>query len=150
MSDLHEMAGKARQAFYVLSTSSLEKRNEALARMAEELEAGAQESFRANEEDLREAEAEQLATPLLKRLKFGREKMAQVIEGLHSLAGLPDPLGKTTLSTEITEGLKLYRVTCAIGVLGRPCEKAASMSRRSSSTIFFIRGFFRCSFCDFI
>ena len=118
MSDLHEMAGKARQAFYVLSTSSLEKRNEALARMAEELEAGAQEIFRANEEDLREAEAEQLAAPLLKRLKFGREKMAQVIEGLHSLTKLPDPLGRTTLSTEITEGLKLYRVTCAIGVLG--------------------------------
>ena len=118
MSDLHEMAKLARQAFYELSTSCLDQRNDALNRMAEELEAGAEDIFRANKEDLLEAEADKLAAPLLGRLKFGEDKMAQVIQGLRSLAELPDPLGKTTLSTEITEGLKMYRVSCAIGVLG--------------------------------
>ena len=56
--------------------------------------------------------------PLLHRLKFGEEKLAQVKEGLRSLAGLEDPVGNTVFCHEITEGLKLYRVTCPIGVIG--------------------------------
>ena len=118
MSSLHDMAGDARQAFFTLSVSSLEQRNKALLCMAEALEAGAEDIFEKNREDIAEAEASHLAAPLLKRLRFGNEKLDQVISGLHALAELPDPLGKTTLSTEITQGLNLYRVTCPIGVLG--------------------------------
>ena len=118
MKDLHDLAYQAREAFYVLSTSPAEQRNQALLLMARELEAGAEEVFAANAQDLREAEETGLAAPLRSRLKFGSEKLAQVTSGLHSLAALPDPLGRTTLSTEITEGLSLYRVTCPIGVLG--------------------------------
>lgn len=29
-----------------------------------------------------------------------------------------DPIGRTTLSRELTPGLNLYRVTCPIGVIG--------------------------------
>ena len=52
------------------------------------------------------------------RLLFGEEKLEQVVRGLYALADLPDPLNKTLVSTEITEGLKLYRVSSPIGVIG--------------------------------
>ena len=39
-------------------------------------------------------------------------------DGLLALAKLPDPLGATTVARELTEGLRLYRVTCPIGVIG--------------------------------
>ncbi len=118
MNDLHEMAGRSRQAAWVLSGSALEARNQALRMMAEVLKSRQAEIFAANESDMQRAVTEELSAPLLGRLKFGKEKLQAVVDGLLALAQLPDPIGQTTLSRELTEGLKLYRVTCPIGVIG--------------------------------
>ena len=118
MKDLHMMAQLARAAAWELAASGLEARNRALTEMARELEARRENIFAANEADLADARSSQLAAPLLGRLKFGEEKLRQVLDGLRSLTSLPDPIGRTTLSRELTEGLKLYRVTCPIGVIG--------------------------------
>ena len=118
MKDLHMMAQLARAAAWELAASGLEARNRALMEMARELEARREDIFAANEADLADARSSQLAAPLLGRLKFGEEKLRQVLDGLRSLTSLPDPIGRTTLSRELTEGLKLYRVTCPIGVIG--------------------------------
>lgn len=118
MTDLHEMSLAAREAFYTLSVSSDEARNQALLAMADSLSARADAIFEQNALDLRDAKAASLAAPLLSRLKFDQVKLDQVIQGLKSLCALPDPLGKTTLSTELMPGLNLYRVVCPIGVVG--------------------------------
>ena len=47
-----------------------------------------------------------------------KEKLAQTVRGLHALAKLPDPLNRTLYANEIAESLKLYRVSCPIGVVG--------------------------------
>ena len=122
MKDLHEMASRARDAFYTVSVSTDEKRNEALTALARVLEEEKETVFEANRADLEEAAASDLAAPLLHRLAFGEEKLTQVIRGLKALCGLSDPIGRTLLSTELTEGLKLYRVSCPIGVIGVICE----------------------------
>ena len=118
MNDLHEISGKARAAFTDLSVTSVDQRNAALLCMAEYLTGNAESIFAANTEDLRLAEEEELAAPLLHRLKFGPEKLQQVCFGLKALASLPDPIGQTTYAMEITEDLNLYRVVCPIGVIG--------------------------------
>ena len=118
MNDLHEISSRARSSFYQLSVSPARVRNEALLHMAVLLKERAGEIFAANSVDLKQAENENLALPLLHRLKFGSEKLEQVCTGLSSLASLPDPIGKITLATEITEGLNLYRTVCPIGVVG--------------------------------
>ena len=118
MKDLHRMAQAARAAAWEMAASGLNARNAALMEMAKELEVRREEIFAANEADLEDARASDLSAPLFGRLKFGEEKLRQVVEGLHSLTTLPDPIGRTTLSRELTEGLKLYRVTCPIGVIG--------------------------------
>ena len=116
--EIHEMAKNARRAFFDLSFSSLEKRNRALQLMADKLESRRELIFKANEADLEEAENNRLAVPMLQRLKFDRAKMNQVQLGLHSLENLKDPIGETIFCHEISEHLKLYRVTCPIGVIG--------------------------------
>ena len=118
MKDLHEMASRAREAFFTVSVSSDGKRNEALTALARILDESREKIFSANRADLDEASAENLAAPLLHRLAFGEEKLSQVIRGLLALCGLPDPIGKTLCSTELAEGLNLYRVSCPIGVIG--------------------------------
>lgn len=118
MKDLHALAREARAAAWELAACSLEKRNAALTAMAETLLEDREDIFRANREDLQRAREEGLAAPLVKRLGFGEEKLNAVVEGLRALCALPDPIGQTTLSRELTPGLNLYRVTCPIGVIG--------------------------------
>ena len=112
------MALHSRHAFYDLSVAPIESRNRFLQLLSNQLESDRKRIFAANDEDLKEAEKEGLSAPLLHRLLFGPEKLAQVRQGLSSLCTLPDPIGQTVFCHEIIEGLKLYRVTCPIGVLG--------------------------------
>lgn len=116
--DLHQMAKLSRQAAWVLAATDANARSAALLAMADALETHKAAIFAANEQDVEDAKRDALAAPLLGRLRFGEEKLRQVTEGLHALAKLPDPIGQTTLCREITPGLKLYRVTCPIGVIG--------------------------------
>jgi glutamate-5-semialdehyde dehydrogenase len=118
LKDLHEIAGRSRQSFYQISVSGIESRNAALLRLADLLVQEKSFIFDANRKDYAAAEAEQLSAPLLHRLTFGEEKLKQVILGLKALASMEDPLNRTLLSTEITEGLNLYKVSSPIGVVG--------------------------------
>lgn len=118
MMDLHEIAANARKAFYQISVSSTDQRNKVLLSLARLLKENKDDIYIANKEDQDTAAAENLSAPLLHRLVFGEEKLDQVVRGLYALSDLPDPLNKTLTATEITEGLKLYRVSSPIGVIG--------------------------------
>ncbi|MBR4359501.1 MAG: glutamate-5-semialdehyde dehydrogenase [Clostridia bacterium] len=115
---VHEAARAAKEASYQLAALSAEQRNEALRGVQKALRAHAEHIFSENRLDLEAARAEQLAAPLLKRLKFDEAKLRDVLSGLDSLLALPDPLGRTQLARELTPGLNLYRITCPIGVIG--------------------------------
>ena len=118
MKDLHQMASASREAALTLAAADLSQRNAALLAMAKALNAHQADIFAANDADVAQATVDGLAAPLLKRLAFREEKLAAVTEGLEALAALPDPIGQTTYARELTEGLKLYRVACPIGVIG--------------------------------
>lgn len=98
--------------------SSQEQRNSVLARVAESLEKRADEIFTANAEDMENARKAGVAAPVLKRLKFDEGKLRGVIDGIRQLINLSDPLGKVLLERELDSGLKLYRLSCPIGVIG--------------------------------
>ncbi len=93
-------------------------RNSFLLQLSEALTEKKDEIFKANAEDLTAAEAENLALPLLKRLKFDDEKLASACLGLTQIAALKDPIHVTKLRRELDEGLLLTQETCPIGVIG--------------------------------
>ena len=142
LNDLHDMSLRARNAYYDLSVSDLQSRNRVLLTLSEILKEKAEEIFAQNQLDLADAEKSGLPAPLLHRLKFGRDKLAQVTAGLDALSTLPDPLGRTTYAEEIEQGLELYRVVCPIGVIGiifesRPDAliQIASLCIKSGNTV---------------
>jgi len=113
-----EKAKKAKTAAILLSAVKTDVKNAALAQIAEALKNRKDEIIAANQKDLRIAEKNKLAKPLLKRLKFDENKIADVCAGIESLIKLDDPVGKTLSATELDEGLNLYKVSCPIGVIG--------------------------------
>ncbi len=76
------------------------------------------EIFAANAADLDRAKAENVASPLVKRLGLDAGKLDGVCDGLEQLAAMPDLVGRTTLRRELDDGLVLERVTAPLGLLG--------------------------------
>ena len=118
MQDTRSLALAAREAAITLSASSIDDRNSALIIMAESLTKHSEAIYAANRADIKQASADGLASPLAKRLLFDENKLHAVQAGLISLSKLPDPLNHTQLARELMPGLHMYRVSCAIGVVG--------------------------------
>jgi len=113
-----EIAEAAKLASVRLAVVGTAAKNNILAGIAKALRDHSTEIVTANEKDLAIAEKNNLALPLLKRLKFDEGKIADVVAGIDSLLKLDDPVGKTLSATELDEGLELYKVSCPIGVIG--------------------------------
>jgi glutamate-5-semialdehyde dehydrogenase len=111
-------AKQAKSASVYMSALDAEDKNNALKELAESLDKQRAAIVEANKEDLEEAVKNELAPPLLKRLKFDSNKIDNVIKGINSLIALPEPVGQTLRAMEMDKGLELYKVTCPIGVIG--------------------------------
>ena len=116
--DIIQAAKDAKKAAIEFSALSAEQKNNALSFIAESIVLNKKEIFEKNEIDLKRSENENLPKPLLKRLKFDERKLSETVEGIRSLIGLSDPVGKTLLATELDNGLELYKISCPIGVIG--------------------------------
>lgn len=116
--NIRQMAIQAKSAAIQLAAVTGEGKNRALEEIALALERNRAEIIAANRADLERSEKEKLAAPLMKRLKFGENKIREANGGIRSLIRLADPVGKTLSARELDEGLELYQVTCPIGVIG--------------------------------
>jgi len=116
--DINQLARQVKAAAIQLSGAGTGLKNDALRAVARALLARQDEIVAANRADLARSEREHLPEPLLKRLKFDEAKIADIVDGINSLIGLPDPVGETLLATELDDGLELYKISCPIGVVG--------------------------------
>ncbi len=108
----------AKKSSIHLANLALKKKNEVLHQIALEIDNRRDEIKNANEKDYKRSLENNLSKPLLKRLVMDDYKIDGVIEGIHSLINLPDPVDDTTLARELDKHLDLYRVTVPIGVIG--------------------------------
>lgn len=118
MMDIHAAAKAAKAASIQLAAVEADVKDKALQAIGEALSRNKEQIFEANEKDLALSRENDLAPPLLKRLKFDGAKLNEVISGIKSLMALPDPVGVTLSARELDEGLELYQVSCPIGVIG--------------------------------
>ncbi len=118
MAGLYEITRQVKADSFQMSLLGENVRNSALEVIAKELQSKKDQIFEANRADLDKAAAAKLASPIVKRLKFDEQKLADVIGGIQSLIGLKDPLWNRLLARELDDRLTLYKVTCPIGVIG--------------------------------
>ncbi len=116
--DIKQVCVKAGEASIRMAELDGAAKNMALSAIADALVENKHKLVAANNEDMKRSREENLAEPLLKRLKFDEKKIEDVVEGIRSLMSLEEPVGRTLLSTMLDDGLELYKVTCPIGVIG--------------------------------
>lgn len=115
---IYEHAKLVKQAAPKLAGTTGEQRNRALLAVADALLEKKEAIFEANRQDMEQAEKDDIAMPVRKRLKFDEGKLRDVINGIRDLTNMPDPLFQTKLARQLDEGLQLYRESCPIGVIG--------------------------------
>ena len=120
--DFIQIAKNAKEASLKIADLSTEIKNDALIKIANEIEASKSEIFDANKKDLAEAEklveTGKLNKSTFNRLKLDENKMRDMVQGIRDIAKLEDPVNKKLLVRELDSDLTLYKVSCPIGVLG--------------------------------
>lgn len=120
--DFIKIAKDAKEASLKIASLSTEIKNQALLKIAEEIENKKSEIFDANKQDLKDAEilvnSGELSKSTFNRLKLDENKMRDMIQGIRDISKLEDPVNKKLLVRELDKNLTLYKVSCPIGVLG--------------------------------
>ncbi|MEG0579291.1 MAG: gamma-glutamyl-phosphate reductase, partial [Niameybacter sp.] len=116
--NIYESASKAREASILLQATEGDAKRKALVAICEALKVNKEAIFAANQKDLEVSEAQNVAMPVLKRLRFDESKLQDVLDGIESLVQMEEPVGKVQMQTELDEGLILTRISCPIGVIG--------------------------------
>ena len=113
----HKVAEVARKISSVIANTTTQQKNTVLHIMADKLGSQKKEILSANEEDLNKARSSGVPANLIKRLRFGEEKIDSRIRCLHKIEALPDPVGQTYRSECRPNGLKVARVRVPLGVI---------------------------------
>lgn len=117
MSEVHDLAARARQAAIALASTSTDQRNRALLVMAHALVAKQDEIIAANEADMTAARAAGTAPALLDRLELNPVRIKAISEALRSLSVLPDPIGEVVSGSRLANGIALTQVRVPLGVV---------------------------------
>lgn len=117
MSEVHDLAARARQAAIALASTSTDQRNRALLVMAHALVAKQDEIIAANEQDMAAARAAGTAPALMDRLELNPMRIKAISEALKSLSVLPDPIGEVVSGSRLANGISLTQVRVPLGVV---------------------------------
>ena len=139
--NFEEIAKNAKNASLEMAEATTEIKNNALLKIAEELEKSSDEIFSANKIDLEEAK-DKISLSVFNRLKLDENKLRDMIQGIRDVVKLPDPIGKTLLKRQLDENLILNKISCPIGVIGiifeaRPdvIAQISSLAIKSSNAV---------------
>jgi len=115
---MRELGGRARATSRVLARADTTAKNQALAAIAADIDRRRDALAEANRGDLEAGAAKGLDLALLDRLELTPARVDAMIEGLHQIARLPDPVGTITDLTYRPSGIQVGRMRVPLGVVG--------------------------------
>ena len=122
--------------------ASTAQKNEALLAAGKEILANRDFLMAENEKDLKAGRRKGMAEALLDRLTFNDSRFDTMVEGLHQVVGLDDPVGEITEMSYRPNGLQVGRMRTPLGVVGIIYESrpnvtvdAASLCLKSGNAV---------------
>ncbi|WP_294948390.1 glutamate-5-semialdehyde dehydrogenase [Sulfurivirga sp.] len=115
---MERLGEQARAASRVLRRTATAQKNRALEAIAAAIAARRETLKAENEKDLAAGRANGLDAALLDRLTLSDRVIDTMIEGLHQIAQLPDPVGEITDMRMRPSGIQVGRMRVPLGVVG--------------------------------
>ncbi|EGR1218883.1 glutamate-5-semialdehyde dehydrogenase [Vibrio parahaemolyticus] len=116
--DLTNMGKAAKDAAFELATASTAQKNQALAIIADELEANSAAILAANAKDIELGREAGLTDALLDRLLLNDERLTGIANDVRNVISLNDPVGSEIDSKVLENGMSLSRRRVPLGVVG--------------------------------
>ncbi|MEI8599536.1 glutamate-5-semialdehyde dehydrogenase [Vibrio sp. M60_M31a] len=116
--DLTNMGKAAKDAAFELATASTSQKNQALAIIADELEANSAAILAANAKDIELGREAGLTDALLDRLLLNEERLTGIANDVRNVISLNDPVGSEIDSKVLENGMSLARRRVPLGVVG--------------------------------
>ena len=122
LDDLHavmvDIGRRARAAANILAFTTAERKFAALIGAAEAIEQRRDDILSANALDMRAAETKGISKAFLDRLNLTDKRIDAIIDGLRTIAELPDPVGSVIAEWTRPNGMTIARVRTPLGVIG--------------------------------
>ncbi|WP_226421964.1 glutamate-5-semialdehyde dehydrogenase [Vibrio sp. E14] len=116
--DLTNMGKAAKDAAFELATASTAQKSQALAIIADELEANSAAILAANAKDIELGREAGLTDALLDRLLLNEERLTAIANDVRNVISLNDPVGSEIDSKVLENGMSLSRRRVPLGVVG--------------------------------
>jgi glutamate-5-semialdehyde dehydrogenase len=113
-----DLGSRARTAARAMARAETAAKDAALSAIAAELDGAREALGRANAADLETGAAKGLGAALLDRLELTPARIDAMIEGLHQIATLADPVGAVTDLAYRPSGIQVGRMRVPLGVVG--------------------------------
>ena len=128
-----EVGRNARDASRKIVAADTGKKNHALLAMAKAIDSARGEILQANAEDVAAAKQGGLDSALLDRLTLTDKTINGMIEGLHQVAALPDPVGEVTGLNYRPSGIQVGKMRVPLGVVGIIYESRPNVTVEAAS-----------------
>jgi glutamate-5-semialdehyde dehydrogenase len=128
-----ELGQRAREASRLMARAETGIKNKALLYMAEALEAAREVLASANRQDLENGKANGLDAAMLDRLELTPARIDTMIEGLHQVATLADPIGGITDMNYRPSGIQVGKMRVPLGVIGIIYESRPNVTVEAAS-----------------
>jgi glutamate-5-semialdehyde dehydrogenase len=115
---MEKIGKKARIASKVIASTDSKTKKLALTFIAEALNSNRQKILKANSIDLANGESGGLDYSLMDRLELNESRISAMIDGVHQIISLPDPIGEITDLTDRPSGVRLGKMRVPLGVIG--------------------------------
>lgn len=122
MSEVKDIALRAKAASTELARTSTEQRNTAVRAMAQALRDNCEAILEANAKDMAAGEEAGMSAGLLDRLKLDEGRIEGMASALEALADLPDPVGRILEERPMDGGMQMQRMTVPMGVVAMVYE----------------------------
>ncbi len=115
---MQDVGERARAASRVLAAASTAEKNSALQAIADGIDQGRNNLIQENQKDMQAGATKGLDAALLDRLELTSGRIDGMIEGLHQIAALPDPIGEIFDMNYRPTGIQVGRMRVPLGVVG--------------------------------
>ena len=130
---MQSVGTRARLASRLITAASTRQKNEALLATVDTLLASRSELLKANQIDLNRGNNNNLEPSLLDRLELTEARFDSMIEGLHQVASLADPVGAITDMNHMPSGIQVGRMRVPLGVVGIIYESRPNVTVEAAS-----------------
>ena len=115
---MDRLGSEAKEASVILSQATLEQKNEALARISEEIQLNRKAILEVNQADLAHAKEKSIGSALIDRLELNDSRIDSMISGLKVVSELPDPVGEIIDLDPTPSGIEVSKMRVPLGVVG--------------------------------